>query len=244
MDNRQAEDIRRKVRTDYDYIAERFAETRTSLWQEFEYFRPYLRSGATILDVGCGPGRLIKLFEGLPVQYTGIDNSAKLLEKAQQYAGRFPNVASSFKLAEMTELSYPADHFDFVFCIATLHHLPTRTLQLQSLREMARVLKPGGRLFMTNWYLLGQPRYLFLQLKQRITQRSLYAGASWRDFFIPWKATHPTVYRYYYAFSAGELVRLVEAAGLTLDRQQPASGTKDWSGKFPKRNFITIAQKA
>jgi ubiquinone/menaquinone biosynthesis C-methylase UbiE len=133
---------------------------------------------------------------------------------------------------------------DFVFCIATLHHIPTAELELQALKELQRILTLGGRLVMTNWYLSAQPHYVLQQVRQRLSHPRLYAKTDFRDFFIPWKLRNGAVrYRYYRALTPRQVQRLLSQAGFSSIQTSIGYGERDWSGRKTKRNIVSSAIK-
>lgn len=96
----------------------------------------------SVLDVACGTGRFLKeLHRNRPdLVLSGLDLSDPYLAKAEQTCPQ----------ADLTEgnaeaLPYPDNSMDVVISIYLFHELPPKA-RLASLREMARVLKPGGRL--------------------------------------------------------------------------------------------------
>ena len=99
-----------------------------------------------MLDLACGNGRLCLLLKDLSISYLGVDYSEALLKQEKE---KFPNL--EFIPGEMTAIPAKDKQFDVVFCLASFHHLPDRKARLKTLHEIARVLKPGGRLIMTNW---------------------------------------------------------------------------------------------
>lgn len=237
----RAQEIMRDVRDVYNSLTY-FSDTRNSLWEEQKYFKDYVLPGMTVLDAGCGNGRLLELFEDKEVSYIGMDNSAKLLEKAQQHARAFPRVSSRFFEGSILSVPMPDSSVDVIFCIATLHHIPSQTLQIRAAREFRRVLKLNGVLCMTNWYLSAQTRYSTMQIRQRILHPRMYAGFSYRDFLIPWHMKDKTYYRYYYAFSPLELKRMLRQAGFLQVDNSVSYGARDWFGMRTKRNIITVAR--
>jgi SAM-dependent methyltransferase len=94
------------------------------------------------LDVGCGEGRFCRMLKAAGVRATGIDPTVQLLETARQ---RDPGGDYRFGRAE--QLEFAASSFDLVISYITLIDIKDfRT----AIREMARVLKPGGSLLIAN----------------------------------------------------------------------------------------------
>jgi len=244
MDQARANEIIEEVRKAYQDIAAEFSDTRTELWNELKPFAGEVQDGMTIADIGCGNGRLLQLFQGKKVHYIGIDNSGKLLRKAQQYASGFPGIHARFQEGDIRHIPLQNASCDAVFCIATLHHIPTIELQLQALRECQRILKPEGFFVMTNWYLSAQPRYVIQQARQRLSHPRLYIKTDFRDFFISWKLRDGSVrYRYYRAFTPRHLRSLLTHSGFSSIRTSIAYGERDWSGMRTKRNIVSFAVK-
>jgi ubiquinone/menaquinone biosynthesis C-methylase UbiE len=105
-----------------------------------------VQPGQRVLDVGCGTGYFARLLaravgpEGLVV---GIDPSPEMITYASRKAGRVRNC--QFRVGTAESLDLPAEHFDVVVSSLVLHHLP-EDLRMPALREMRRVLRPGGKL--------------------------------------------------------------------------------------------------
>jgi ubiquinone/menaquinone biosynthesis C-methylase UbiE len=99
-----------------------------------------------VLDVGCGTGSLAVLIKRLypTVDVTGIDPDPKALARAERKAKRAA-VSVRFDRGFADTLAYPDASFDRVFSSLMFHHL-ARGDRERSLREMLRVLQPGGQL--------------------------------------------------------------------------------------------------
>jgi ubiquinone/menaquinone biosynthesis C-methylase UbiE len=99
-----------------------------------------------ILDLGCGTGVLIQhLLQIAPkIQIIGIDTSAEMLEIAKQ---KLPE-SVELKVGSADNLPFPSNYFDVVVSTSAFHFFrdPSQVLQ-----EAKRVLKPNGRLVITDW---------------------------------------------------------------------------------------------
>jgi len=206
--------LREKVKQDYDSIAAEFSDSRRSDWKEFEVFRAYLKPRLRVLDLGCGNGRLVDFLKEWKVDYRGIDQSAELVACARK-----AHSGVHFEVADMAELPALEQRFDRVFMIASFHHLPRKD-QESVLRWIAAHLAPGGMLLMTNWNLF-QWRFWKAWLKALLWPRWGFKGLE-----IPW---NHGVKRYYYAFSEGELRRLLKRTGFRVIEEHKG------------RNFVTLA---
>ena len=98
--------------------------------------------GKTILDFGCGSGRWVEFFCNLGAKYIGVDISDEMIELSKS---RYPD--NSFITLKDHKIPLETDSCDFVFSIAVIHHnRPPQ--QEEMLGEIARILKPGGYLFL------------------------------------------------------------------------------------------------
>jgi ubiquinone/menaquinone biosynthesis C-methylase UbiE len=117
-----------------------------------------LQTGETVLDVGCGTGALalvVKEQVGLTGLVYGIDPSSQMIAYARSKAAR-RNLSIDYRLEVVEQLAFPDRSFDLVLCTWMIHHLPADDKR-RGLAEIARVLKPGGRLLLVDSHLERLP---------------------------------------------------------------------------------------
>lgn len=107
--------------------------------------RAGLAPGSRVLDVGCGDSIFPVYLASLGHSVTAVD-----LEFTTNL-GELHALATEYVRADMTALPMEDEEFDAVFCISVIEHLPEAQVPL-AMREMQRVLKPGGRLLLTTDY--------------------------------------------------------------------------------------------
>jgi len=153
-----------------------------------------------LLDVGCGVGTWMIPFIKNNFECIGIDISPKQLEFAKKFA-RKHKAELKLKTANMLELPFDDDKFDYVISVAALHHLDSNKKRLKALSEMKRVLKPDGKIFIAVWN----------------KEQKRFFGSK-KDVYVPWKHNGKTHERYYHLFSKDELKGIVEKSGIKIEK--------------------------
>ncbi len=107
--------------------------------QDLALARLAARPGEKLLDLGCGPGRGLTALRGAGCTPVGLDTSAEMLREARH--------AAAVVRASAALLPLRSDVLDGILCTNSFHHYPE---PLATLRELRRVLKPGGRLVLVD----------------------------------------------------------------------------------------------
>jgi len=100
-----------------------------------------------LLEVGCGPGVMLADLLAMGFEVRAVDVSAEMIRRAEQRISGHP-LAKRCRLGvgDVERLEFGEGAFDAVLAMGVLEYLPTRDV---ALREMVRVLKPGGYLLLT-----------------------------------------------------------------------------------------------
>lgn len=114
-----------------------------------------VRPDEQVLDVGCGTGTLaLEVARGVGRlgsggRVAGIDPGEEQIARARAKAAR-RRMPVEFRVGVIEQLPFPDETFDVVLSTLMMHHLP-EGVQRQGLAEIARVLKPGGRLVIADF---------------------------------------------------------------------------------------------
>lgn len=198
------------VRATYERIAESFAATRREPWPEVVAFLDSLLRDSRVLDLGCGNGRhsIVSAARGHLV--VGVDFSRRLLRTAlRDLARRSEAKRIRWVEADAAVLPFRSEAFDAALCVAVLHHLPSEGDRIAALRELHRVLAPGGRAIVSVWA-MDQPRFRDVVEADRSSTPEVRG-----DVEVPWTLPDGSVVpRYYHLFQEAELERIIIASGL------------------------------
>ena len=235
--------IERKVQADYDKIADAFYDSRKDMhWPVIDEMIGEVERGQKVLDIGCGIGRLCRQMESKGVEYHGIDISSKEISIARKSCP-----GGEFVIGSMLELPYEDESFDVVFHIASLHHLLNKPERIRALAEALRVLKKGGQFNLTVMG-LWQKKYwnlFFNKTKGKLTlPTEQQKQIKFSDVFLRWSwRSEETIYRYYHAFSKGELKKLFKGLSLAdFEIKFMANGKKvPW---YKGKNLVVKGRKA
>ncbi len=210
---------------DYNNFSKTFSSSRKNMkWEEIDYFLSFLewKKGFSILDIWCGNGRLLSHLKDKDISYKDylwVDLSEWLLEEASLI-----HPEARFLHLNMLDIDKVSDKFDYVFMIASFHHLDTLEKRKQFLDKLKNVLNKNSTIFMTNWSLeskLNKEKYNTSKIKD--SENEFW----WKDFDIKiWEFS-----RYYHCFSIEELEYLFNNSNFEIIENREFENN---------RNFISI----
>jgi len=195
---------------------------RTIFRRELESLAKRWQTGK-LLNIGCAHGPdFLPFTQGFELY--GIDFSGEMLRYARKYAVKF-GFSPHLVLGDVSRLPFASGAFDFAISVAAYHHLRHREDRLAALRELRRVLKPGGEAFITVWN-GWQARFWF----------------KGKEVEVPWRTGGKVLQRYYYLFSYFEIERLVRQAGFQILRSFPESSYR-FPIKYFSRNICLLVRR-
>ena len=98
------------------------------------------------LEIGCGTGTFARLLAERSEHVLALDLSGEMIRIARERSTTFSNI--EFQLADVLDTPLPAETFDCIASIATLHHLPLREILL----KLKGALKPNGVLLILDLF--------------------------------------------------------------------------------------------
>ena len=222
------DDIVRSVQQFYDTVGTHFSRTRsktyeggTQNWPVTDVYLKRLWESQSVLDVGCGNGRLVS---GLPngVKYTGFDFSKTLLAEAKK---QFPG--QRFLYGDVLDKSIweKLGTYDAVFCVAVLHHIPERQQQVAMLKHIRKHLAPKGFFYLTVWN-LWQEKYVQYHLGEK----------NWAQ--VPYLDRE----RFCVAFDVQSLTDVLSEAGWKIDELFYADYHGKKSDVIHGQNLVAVAR--
>jgi len=162
--------------------------------------------GMAILDVGCGTGIQLEMYQRYGCNLYGIDASPSMLEVARARLGD----SAKLRLSDATQMPYEAEAFDLVLCMLALHEMDEKVRGMV-IDEIKRVLKGDGRILFIDFH-AGRPRPMKGWLTKLVILLSEVAAGR----------RHFRNYRHFMAI--GGLPALIADSQLSIEKEKVVAG--------------------
>lgn len=137
-----------EIEDSYDRVAEDYAREFAEELNRKPFDRAMLDRFAgsvngSVCEIGCGPGHIARYLKDRGVDMRGIDLSAEMIKQARRLHPTIP-----FDRGDMLDLDLPDSSLAGIVCFYAIIHLRRDDVS-RALTQMGRVLRPGGRLFLS-----------------------------------------------------------------------------------------------
>ncbi|XP_069872379.1 probable tRNA methyltransferase 9B isoform X1 [Dipodomys merriami] len=150
MDPEAARLEKQHVHDVYESTAPYFSDLQSKAWPRVRQFLQDQKPGSLVADIGCGTGKYLKV--NSQVHILGCDYCKPLVEIAR-------NGGSEVMVCDNLNLPFRDQGFDAVISIGVIHHFSTKQRRIRAIKEMARVLVPGGQLMIYVWAMEQKNRH-------------------------------------------------------------------------------------
>jgi len=206
----------------WDFIAINWNEYRQNPLQQVKDFLKNKKRKVKILDLGCGSGR--NFINDKKFEFYGVDFSKEMLKLAKKKGYK------KLVKAELYDLPFDDNYFDYALYIASLHCIPSAQLRENSLKELARVLKKGGKALISVWN----------KEHKKFKEMDKVAYLSWG---CNYKNQENKIKRYYYLYDKDELVNLLKKYFKIIKIYDKFDYEHKSSRRFARMNLIVEVSK-
>jgi tRNA (uracil-5-)-methyltransferase TRM9 len=177
--------------------------------------------GGRLLNIGCAHGPDFLPFKD-KFDLWGLDSSPVMISLASKYSDKY-KFAASLLVADAVSLPFKDKSFDYIISVAAHHHILDKLGRMRAFRELRRVLKPGGEVFLTVW--------------NRWQKDFIGKG---EQIIAPWKIKNQKLLRHYYLFTYPGITGLLKSAGFEVMRTYPESNYR-FPLKYFSKNICALA---
>ncbi|XP_045677127.1 probable tRNA methyltransferase 9B [Phyllostomus hastatus] len=150
MDPEAARLEKQHVHDVYESTAPYFSDLQSKAWPRVRQFLQEQKPGSLIADIGCGTGKYLKV--NSQVHVLGCDYCGPLVEIARRRG-------CEVMVCDNLNLPFRDRGFDAIISIGVIHHFSTKQRRIRAIKEMARVLVPGGQLMIYVWAMEQKNRH-------------------------------------------------------------------------------------
>jgi ubiquinone/menaquinone biosynthesis C-methylase UbiE len=165
-----------------------------------------VKEGMKVLDIGCGTGAHLRLYQKQRCKIYGIDLSPAMIKVAGTKLGDEAHIF----LGSAADMEFDDDQFDLILCFTVLHEM-SQKIREDVLKEARRVLKSDGRMLLIDFHPGTIGNFKGIVSKIIITTAEIAAGGE-----------HYRNYRHY--MKNGGLPRLIDSMGFIIEDQKIVSG--------------------
>jgi SAM-dependent methyltransferase len=189
----------------YNNIAQDFSNTRHKPWKSIMNFIDTFRNDDYNADIGCGNGKNM-LYK--PFKFRGMDISDEFVKICKE---RNLDVIKG----NILSIPFESNLFDNVLCIAVIHHLKTKEERINSIKELFRICKDGGRIMIYVW--------AFEQPEESKRQFNTC------DEMVSYKKINGEIfYRFYHLYKKGEIEEEVKLTQINYKSIESSYERGNW----------------
>jgi len=161
-----------------------------------------VKPGMNVLEIGCGTGSFLKMYQKENCSVNGVDLSSAMIEQAEKKLGK-----NAVLLKESaSKLSFEKNQFDLILSSTVIHEMSPE-IRKEVLREAKRVLKPDGRILLIDFYPGQIKNFRGFYSRVAVLIFEMLAG---RDHFL----------NYRNFIKSGGLSYLIKSANLETENQK------------------------
>ncbi|AFY37396.1 Methyltransferase type 11 [[Leptolyngbya] sp. PCC 7376] len=183
-------ELTEEIQSIFNTAADTFDHPTLSFWNRFgqnTVDNLALKEGDRVLDVCSGSGAsAMPAAEkvGSTGKVISVDLANSLLDLARQKATQQGLDNIEFRCGDFTELGYPDNHFDAIICVFGIFFVDDMQA---ALRELLRMLRPGGKLVITSWgnNVFEPGNSLFKQTVRAVNQNFFAKPLPWESIKTP-----------------------------------------------------------
>lgn len=179
-----------------------------------------LEGRQSVLEIGCGTGRLLEQLTRYFEQVFGVDVSGEMVRRGRQRLAHLSQV-HFLEIDGLGKLPFEDASFDFCFSYITFHHIPMKSVVRSYINQSYRVLRAGG---VARWHFFGRPAGILASIRESVTHKDTWRGCK---------------------FTRAEIDGAVRSAGFEIIDSQYVPATS-WRlfGKTPPDIIWMTARKA
>lgn len=129
------------VKEVYNIISNHFDATRYNVWIDVKHFIDSIPENSYILDAGCGNGKNIYRKDCV---YLASDFCINFLNISKKHTDHLVQL-------NIKSLPFKTNTFDYTMSIAVIHHIYNKQDRINTIKELIRVTKPNGKIFISVW---------------------------------------------------------------------------------------------